>query len=163
MFLQDGWRGRAPDGVASLRTQMRRTRIAGQVLCLVCVIVLGGCATKYQPMGFAGGYDDFRITKDTFEITFRGNGRTAAETVSRYVFRRASEVTLLHGFTHFVPLVETDQTRSYVHGSGGNTHTIVRPGLTMRIRCFKNPLSHADGLVEARQFLDLNFPDSITE
>jgi hypothetical protein len=152
------------------------------VIMVSVVALLSGCATQYKPRGWTGGYDDFRISEDAFEVTFKGNGYTASETVSRYVFRRASEVTLSHGFTHFLPLSEMDRSRfgTIYHSSGhatahmsGNTaygygtstgysSTIKKPGTTMRIRCFKDPLPDVDDLIDAHYFLEHNYPESMT-
>ncbi|MCH8149242.1 MAG: hypothetical protein IH987_14875 [Planctomycetes bacterium] len=139
------------------------TRISGQVVGLACVIaVAGGCSTKYQPMGFMGGYDDFRIAADTFEISFRGNASTPPESVSRYTFRRASEVTLLHGYTHFLCVSEADRTRvDIVTNSSGKVSTIQKPRTAMRIRCYKAPLPDSEDLIDARGVLTFNFPDSL--
>ncbi len=153
------------------------TRVGlGFLVVMPIACALPGCATPYKPMTWAGGFDDFRITEDTFEVTFRGNSRTARETVSRYVFRRAAEVTIAHGFTHFAPIFEVDRTRVgtvyqsagyggvYGHGpylydtSGGFSTTIEQPAVMMRIQCFNEPLPDSDGLVDAAKFLEYNYP-----
>ncbi len=160
----------------------------GARCAVVGVLVLAvGCATPYQKRGFLGGYDDFRITQDVFEVSFTGNGHTPREKVSRYVLRRASEVALTHGFTHFAPERELDHTvvgavysssghstahaygtgrgaYSYGHGSSSGYATpVVKPALTMRIRCFKTPAAAVEGLIDARDFLEYNFPEALAE
>ena len=164
-------------------TQLGRRSLMCVLFAASAVGLLSGCATPYKPMGWTGGYDDFRITEDTFEVTFKGNGYTASERVSRYVFRRASEVTLLHGFTHFIPLFEADRTRfstmyhssgyatahatgQTAHGYGSSTgysSTIEKPGTTMRIRCFNEPVPELDGLIDAHDFLSYNYPEALAE
>lgn len=141
------------------------------------LLAASGCATKYQRMGITGGYDDFQITDNTFEVTFRGNGYTRAETVRRYILRRASELTLQSGYTHFLPLHETDRTRVDVvtHSSGSATayghrgrayaygssydysQSVEKPAVSMRIRCFRAPLPDDPDLIDAQAFLRMNF------
>ena len=78
----------------------------------LALVLTSGCATPYQKAGLGGGYDDFLITRHAFEVTFRGNSHTREETVAKYLLRRASEVTLINGFTHFLPTAERDLTGS---------------------------------------------------
>jgi hypothetical protein len=40
---------------------------------LALCVLLGGCATKYQEMGFTGGVAAQQITADTWRIQSRGN------------------------------------------------------------------------------------------
>ena len=151
------------------------------------VVVMAGCATPYQKSGLLGGYDDFRITQDTFEVSFKGNGYTSRSKVSRYVLRRAAEVTLLHEFTHFAPVRELDHsTVTMVHSSSGHGYAqaqgtstgaqtwghgystgasapVVKPATTLRIRCFKEPPPDIDGLICAHDYLAYNYPDALAE
>lgn len=161
------------------RIRQTRTRVGCQLfIVLTMACALPGCATQYKPMTWAGGFDDFRITEDTFEVTFRGNRHTLRETVSRYVFRRAAEVTLAHRFTHFTPTLEVDRTsfatvyQSAGYGginacqpflyesSGGYSSTIERPAVMMRIQCFNEPLPEVEGLIDAAAFLEYNYPEA---
>ena len=160
------------------RIRQTRTRVGCQLfIVLTMACALPGCATQYKPMTWAGGFDDFRITEDTFEVTFRGNSHTLRETVSRYVFRRSAEVTIAHGFTHFIPILEVDRTsfatvyQSASYGginacqpflyesSGGYSSTIERPAVMMRIQCFNEPLPEVEGLIDAAAFLEYNYPE----
>jgi len=152
---------------------------------LFVLILVAGCSTPYQKMGYTGGHDDFRVTENEFEITFRGNQYTREEQVSRFVLRRAAEVTLENGFTHFTSLFEHDRSRVGVHHSSsdstnmyanaygssvyghgttfssGYSKIVVKPATSMRIRCFKTPLPEMEGLVDARGFLRYNFPEAL--
>lgn len=129
---------------------------------LFLAVVFGmACATPYQKMGYRGGYDDFRIGEDTVEVTFRGNAHTSRETVSRYLLRRASEVTLKNGYTHFAPLSETDHSAVYVYGNDGKVRSGVKPRLTMRIQCFRALQDDVPGLIDAQEFLEYNFPQAL--
>lgn len=154
----------------------------GRMLLLLVVVFATGCATPYKKLSGKYGYDDFRITKDVFEISFAANQHTAASLVSRYVFRRAAEVTLLSRFTHFVPFRESDHSlygalntatgtthtygsqdgsTSWGHGSSSGMNIPFKmPAITMRVRCFKTPLPDVEKLVDAREFLRYNFPEA---
>lgn len=151
--------------------------------CLVVgVLALSvGCATPYQRGGLAGGYDDFQIGDNEFEITFRGNRYTPEENVKKYVLRRAAELCFLNGFSHFRPYWEKDRTRvaaecssygntsSYLFAgsplsfygfsaSHGYSQHVIYPATSIRISCFSTPLPKLTGLIDAREFLEDNFP-----
>jgi hypothetical protein len=71
---------------------------------LVFVVGLSGCrATPYQRLGTtsAGGYSEKGMSQDTFYIKFSANNHTSPKVVCRYLYRRAAEVTLRHGFLFF--------------------------------------------------------------
>jgi hypothetical protein len=70
----------------------------GVMLCLL----LAGCGTKYQEMGFTGGVAAEQITKDTYRIVARGNGNTRSTTIQDYALLKAAETTKAAGATHFV-------------------------------------------------------------
>jgi hypothetical protein len=79
----------------------------------------GGCATKYQEMGFSGGVSAQQITADTYRIVGRGNGYTGNTTIQDYVLLKAAETTQSAGATHFVIINAENANR---------TETIVSPG-----------------------------------
>jgi len=64
--------------------------------------LLAGCISHYQPSGLSGGYSDMALNKDTYFVTFRGNGFTSAETVQSYTLRRSAEITLNKGYKYFI-------------------------------------------------------------
>ncbi|MBR1273387.1 CC0125/CC1285 family lipoprotein [Bradyrhizobium sp. AUGA SZCCT0283] len=64
-------------------------------------LLLIGCGTKYQEMGFTGGVSAEQITKDTFRIVARGNGNTRSTTIQDYALLKAAETTKAAGATHF--------------------------------------------------------------
>ena len=76
------------------------------LLLLSSALALGGCATTYtdasNPLALAGGYYDSAGPGKLTTVGFAGNGYTDAETARRYVLRRAAEVTLEQGKTHFL-------------------------------------------------------------
>jgi len=140
-------------------------------------MVASGCATTYHPKTWTGGYTDFRISKDTFSVTFKANAYTPKEDVVKYALRRASELTLMKGFTHFVVLGESDDSKSFmyhtstgsasaysygnyakVYGSStGYSIPIKKPRITLQIKCFKS--EYPEGAIDAKEFLDYNVPE----
>nr|WP_116370714.1 hypothetical protein [Cupriavidus taiwanensis] len=65
-------------------------------------VALTGCATAYQPEGLSGGFTETQIENNVFRVSFRGNGYTRAERAEDLVLLRSAELTMEHGFTHFV-------------------------------------------------------------
>ncbi|SFP62877.1 CC0125/CC1285 family lipoprotein [Sphingomonas rubra] len=91
-------------------------------------LMVAGCATetRYRPATGQGfnrtGYSDRRIEPDRFLVNFSGNSVTSRDTVERYLFFRAAELTLQNGYDYFVMADrDTDrQTRTYsTPGFGG--------------------------------------------
>jgi hypothetical protein len=83
-------------------------RVQVTLIALLAAGWLTSCATSYQPLGFTGGYSDQRLDNNTAQVSFRGNGFTAPETVHSYLLRRCAEVTLQSGYTYFV-LVDAEE------------------------------------------------------
>ena len=99
---------------------MMGERGSAMVSCLpVVVAVFGGCATTYKSSDGGDGYSDFRVSTNVFAVSFRGNPGTKEEMVDKYLLRRASELTLEHGFAYFVILSEKERTRSSSFGYSG--------------------------------------------
>ena len=81
----------------------------GYVLaCVLGIGILSGCATAtpYQPVAAAsarreGGYLDWRLAGDRWQVTFAGNALTSRETVEGYLLYRAAELTLEQGGSLF--------------------------------------------------------------
>jgi hypothetical protein len=123
-----------------------------------------GCSTKYQPVGFSGGFSETRLGDDTFNVSFRGNGYTSREKASDFALLRSAELTLDGGYQYFIILnsekyVENgsytspktynttfqantfgNQTygNAYTRSNGGNTIYFQRPSTDNTIQCFKD-------------------------
>lgn len=91
-------------------------------------LVVAGCATEttYRPATGRGfyrtGFSERQIEPNRFLVNFAGNSVTERDTVERYLFLRAAELTLQQGYDYFV-LAERDtdrQTQTYTTpGFGG--------------------------------------------
>ena len=53
-------------------------------IALALCLLLAGCATKYQEMGFTGGVAAEQVTSDTYRIIARGNGYTGNTAIQDY-------------------------------------------------------------------------------
>jgi len=67
----------------------------------VLLLVLGGCATTYQPHGFSGGFVETLGDENFAEIRFAGNGYTSKEKALDFSLLRAAEFTLEKKFKYF--------------------------------------------------------------
>ena len=71
----------------------------------LAVTVLAACETGpvYKPRapGERVGYTDLQLTPTRYRVTFAGNSSTRREDVENNLLRRAAEVTLSAGYTHF--------------------------------------------------------------
>jgi hypothetical protein len=118
-------------------------------------LMLAGCATKYQEMGFTGGVAAQQITADTFRIEARGNGATGSTTVQDYALLKAAETTKAQGGTHFLVINAADASTAstivtpgtstttfsggtaYTTRTPGSVNNIVKPGQDVYIRVLK--------------------------
>jgi hypothetical protein len=116
------------------------------------VCVLAGCATPYQATGFQGGIDSGPISDDEFWVSLTGNVGLDPQAAESSLLRRAAELTLDHGFTHFVV---TGRTRAAGIGF------VLRPGMlgpsqqrerSITVRCSPGHPG-LDGAIDARAFL----------
>jgi hypothetical protein len=73
---------------------LRTIGIGAAVAILAC-----GCATPYQPRGASGGYEDFWIAPDQYQIVVTGNSGADRITLLRYLHRRADELCGPRGHT----------------------------------------------------------------
>lgn len=141
--------------------------------CLVMFAVLGGCATKYQEMGFTGGVAAQQVTADTWRIQSRGNAYTGAATVQDYVLLKAAETTQTAGGTHFQIVSAADASRAstfvtpgtstttlvgnqaFTTTSPGSVDTVIRPGQDVYIKVLKLPstTATAPGLYSAAEII----------
>ena len=91
------------------------------IVTAFCLLV--GCASPYQPSGLGGGYTDMALNKDTYFVTFRGNGLTSSDVVESYVLRRSAELTLSKGYKYFVILNGGTDKSSQLIQTPATVHT----------------------------------------
>ena len=125
---------------------------------LLSGIHLAGCATPYQTQGFQGGFTDARIegTHDEFEVEFEGNVGLDAKALDDSLLRRAAELSIRNGFTHFEVVGRSRQT-----GLG----FVVQPGIlgpsrktsrSIHVKCY--PDNPGGAAISASAFLNRQQP-----
>ena len=59
---------------------------------------------EYQPRtpGSTVGYTDLQLSQNRYRVTFSGGFDSTSGDVEMYLLRRAAEITLQNGFTHFI-------------------------------------------------------------
>jgi hypothetical protein len=143
----------------------------------VLVAALGGCATKYQEMGFTGGVAAQQITSDTWRIQSRGNAYTGGSTVQDFVLLKAAETTQAAGGTHFQIISAADASRAstlvtpgsstttfvgnqaFTNTSPGSVDTVIKPGQDVYIRILKLPAgAAAQGVYSAAEIIRFTGP-----
>lgn len=75
---------------------------------------IAGCATSYQPRGTGGGYQDERLSEDTYRVAYFSGGQTPYPVVLKYFLYRCAEVALAAGYPYFeiYSTERDDETRS---------------------------------------------------
>jgi hypothetical protein len=96
----------AKESVVSRLTNASRGRFAKVIAGTLALVLLAACETGpvYKPRapGEVVGYTDQQLTPNRYRVTFSGSNATEREDVENYLLRRAAEVTLAAGYTHFV-------------------------------------------------------------
>lgn len=105
------------------------------------LLLLVSCATGYHPMSVSGGFEDFRLSEDTYSVKFLGNEYSSRDQAYQYALRRSAEVTKMNGYRYFkildsastvnkrtyqTPITETtttDSTSEHHHHRRHNTTT----------------------------------------
>jgi hypothetical protein len=92
------------------------TKIA--FLAASTAMLLSACATApdaYQPLGASGvGYTDQSLGPNRYMVAVSGSHAIARDDVERFVLRRAAEVTLREGYTHFTLSDEDVQASTFL-------------------------------------------------
>lgn len=141
-------------------------------LAIFAMLMLCGCATRYQEMGLSGGVAAEQVTADTWRIKARGNAYTSATTVQDYVLLKAAETTKATGGTHFVIVSANDANRAfevttagsstttfagrqaYTTYTPGSTTTAIKPGQDVYIKVLKlAPNQTAQGAISAAEVI----------
>lgn len=96
-------------------------------MVMVVCLAMGGCASRYQELGPAGGVAAAKMTEDVWRISARGNALTESTAVQDFVLLKAAETTIAAGASHFVIVGMQDvgparvgrQTGLYAFGGAG--------------------------------------------
>jgi len=102
------------------RLDLASGRIAKLAFTLLIAAALAGCASSlgpsYRPKGPDGsiGYTDEQLAPNRFRVTFAGPAGSKLVEVEDFLLRRAAEITLKAGYTHFV--FNMRRTEANLHG-----------------------------------------------
>lgn len=150
----------------------------GTILGAVVLLALAGCGspTKYQAEAWDGGFNETRLDKNVFKVSFQGNKYSKPERIEEMALLRSADVTLSNGFTHFVILsgkskedvhtfttpvevhtsskkkkvADGSETRSVSYTTGGDTFVSVMPTTTNTIMVFKRKPDRPEMVYDAR-------------
>ncbi len=147
-----------------------------QLICMIVLslMVLTGCST-YQLSGKSTGDTVVDVTSNTFTITFCGNAYMTQDQVGKYALQRAAEITLSKGYANFLVMGRKDDSETCGLGAdmnreqssrmtppsnpaGSSMSGFVRPNIALTIRCFHKGEKMPDNAIDAKQYLDENFP-----
>lgn len=68
-------------------------------------LILSGCASSlppYRPYSDGAGYQERRIEKNRFAVSFIGNSSMTAEETENYLIYRAAELTIAASYDYFI-------------------------------------------------------------
>ena len=92
----------------------RFARVASVTLA---VALLASCVTgpEYKPRaeGESVGYTDLQLSPTRYRVTYSGNSSIRRENVENYLLRRAAELTLAAGYSHFAFDQRDTEARTY--------------------------------------------------
>lgn len=121
------------------------------VVLVCCLLVAAGCAFQSKTRG-QGRFADYQSDANTFRVAFEGNTKLDADALEQSLLRRAAELTLRVGYTHFVVLDDSRQSSvgfSLRPGKIGTSHYSER---SLKIRCYPGHPGVGDA-VDAARFL----------
>lgn len=115
-------------------------------LMIGLLVFLTSCATGYQKssdffLSNKFGYQDYRIDENKFSVTFTANEYTSHDLVMKYALKRASELCIQNGYSHFVILSKKDAGRSVVIPSEYTSYIHHYPGVTIYIEAYHHKIS----------------------
>ncbi len=106
--------------------QRQRPRAAALALLLGCAGLLAACqsgpAYRERGPGESIGYTDLRLTENRYRVTYAGGNATTREEVEDYLLRRAAEITIDNGYSHFVFDARDTNAETYYRSTFG-THS----------------------------------------
>ena len=94
-------------------------------VALIACYLAKGDPTPYQPARESndGGYIDWHVSGDIYQVQFAGNPYTSHETIKAYWARRARVLCIENGYTDFKPL--------------GFTPDVAEQSYSAKIKCVK--------------------------
>lgn len=102
---------------------IRHPRLKALALLLGCAMLVSACTSvptyRERGPGERVGYSDLRLTENRYRVTYAGGNATRREEVEDFLLRRAAEVTLDSGYTHFVFDARDTSAETYYRNNFG--------------------------------------------
>ena len=138
-------------------------------IAVVSTVFVFGCACKstpYQPATTSSGkgYSEKRVSPDRFNLKYVANECTPHSVLTRYLRRRAAELTLQYGFRYFTVLSSPSQPTHldirdvHVDDAPREWEPVVvevpsKGTLLMPIQCFKERPASEMLLIDAEDYI----------
>lgn len=89
-------------------------------LLLLVMGTLIGCATPYQSASFMGGFDETKLSNNSYQVNFRGNKYSSTQRATDFTLLRSAELTLENGYAYFVVVDSQNRTRQSLDYNPGS-------------------------------------------
>ena len=125
------------------------------LFAIAILAIVWGCApaTPYVPKeGGAYGWEERQLDDDTWLVRFHGNPKNSPHEIERNVLKRASQIALEHGFSHFMLTDSHTETRRVPGFSGQFAVPSLMPGKAVIVKCFHGSPDWVES-VDAERFL----------
>ena len=121
----------------------------GLTILMVCVV---GCATPHRRQGFQGDYSTGPFSDNVFKVTLESREAFDRQMGDQLLLRRASQVTLQNGLTHFVVISQDRAAGLGFVARPGIVGPVGQTSQAITIRCYRGTPELA-GVIDARQWL----------
>jgi len=102
---------------------MKHLNLASSATLMTALILTVSCATPYQTQGFRGGFNETQLAENIFEVHFKGNGYTGAQTAADYCMYRCSEIAIEHGYKYFAVIDSDASTKNSTYVAPASSTT----------------------------------------
>lgn len=125
------------------------------IFTFLVIVFFTACATKYQPLSYTGGYSETRISEDTFNVYFKGNGRVTFERSNDFTLLRSAELAIMNGYNYFEVVNSNNRTALYLNADISNSGdvnltSIGKPRTHYLVKFYKNKPLNIINLYEAK-------------
>ncbi len=102
------------------------------IMLLALLSLVQGCATQYYAYTGNSGYYEKPLSKDMFEVSFKGNENTSKERTKNFALLRSAELALENGYNYFVLLDQKTKVVNKTHYVPKTYRTITYPSGSTR-------------------------------
>jgi hypothetical protein len=105
-----------------------------KIVFILAVILLSSCATPYQNSGFAGGFEETKISENSYRVSFRGNGYSSSHRAVDFNLLRSAELTVRDGYEYFIVLDGQDSVDKSLYFNPGSLNVAPTYGMITKPR-----------------------------